>query len=86
MRQDEDKFYNKLLARDFLETNEPDTTLAIIIGKYGGRVDLQMILEGQGTKVTVVVFQGCLKGLMWSYFRLLSLWSLENQITRIKLT
>ena len=84
--KDEDKFYNKLLARDFLETNEFDITLANIIGKYGGQVDLQMILEGQDTKVTIVVFQSCLKVFMWSYFRLLSLWSLENQITPIKLT
>ena len=61
---EEDKFYNKLLSRDFLETNEFDITLANIIGIYGGQIDLPMILEGQGTKVTLLVIKRCLKVLM----------------------
>lgn len=55
--KEEDKFYNRLLGKDFLETNEFDITLANIIGKYGGQVDLPMILEGQGTKVTLLVIK-----------------------------
>ena len=53
--KEEDKFYNKLLDKDFLETNEFDITLANIIGKYGSQIDLPMILEDQGTKVTFLV-------------------------------
>ena len=55
--KEEDKFYNKLLSRDFLETNEFDITLANIIGTYGGQVDLPMIFDGQATKVTFLVIK-----------------------------
>ena len=55
--KEEDQFYNKLLSRDFLETNEFDGALANIIGRYGGQVDLPMILEDQGTKVTLLVIK-----------------------------
>ena len=53
--KEEDKFYNNLLDKDFLETNEFDITLANVIGKYGGQVDLPMIFGGQGTKVTFLL-------------------------------
>ena len=53
----EDRFYNKLLDKEFIETNEFDITLANIIGTYGGQVDLPMILQGQGTKVTFLVIK-----------------------------
>lgn len=49
--KDEEKFYNKLLDKDFLETNEFDVALANIIRKHGGHPDLPMILEGQSTRV-----------------------------------
>ena len=59
--KEEDEFYNKLLSKDFLETNDFDITLANVIGIYGGQVDLPMILEGRGTKVTLLVFKVVLK-------------------------
>lgn len=62
--KEEDKFYNKLLSRDFLETNDFDMTLANIIGKYGGQVDLPMISEGQSTKVTLLIIKRFLKVIM----------------------
>ena len=55
--KEENEFYNKLLEKDFLETNKFDITLANIIGKYGGQVDLPMISEGQGIKVTLLVIK-----------------------------
>ena len=49
--KEEDKFYNEVLDKDFLETNEFDIALAKIVGKHGGQVDLPVISGGQGTKV-----------------------------------
>lgn len=56
--KDEETFYNKLLDKEFLETNEFDIALANIISKHGGRADLPMILEGQGAKTCVTVVAG----------------------------
>ncbi|KAF8797701.1 FabD/lysophospholipase-like protein [Phlegmacium glaucopus] len=56
--KDEEKFYNKLLDKDFLETNEFDVVLANIIRKHGGQPDLPMISEGQSTKTFVTVVAG----------------------------
>lgn len=62
--KEEDKFYNQLLDKDFLETKEFEIALADIVGKYGGQADLPMILEGQGIKVALPFYQVCLKVLM----------------------
>lgn len=60
--KDEDKFYNKLLDEDFLETNGFDIALANTVSKYGSQIDLPMILEGQGTKVAFSFIK-----LIWRY-------------------
>jgi patatin-like phospholipase/acyl hydrolase len=49
--KEEENFYNKILDKDFLETDEFDIALANIVSRYGGQVDLPVIEEGQGTKV-----------------------------------